>query len=94
MAQEPHPAAAAAMTIAVTVPALYTFFLPGLHEVHEHPVDRVRAGQVKGSVVTLVLGAAAAVATRSPWPALAAVAVGGLVVWQYETHRRPSTEEG
>ena len=88
------PAVAVTMTVACTIPGLFTFFCPSVPDVKGHPVHEVRLGQSKGVACSLVLGAVGSLATKTPWPLLGAILIAALVVWQYEHEHRKSGETG
>ena len=84
MAQEFSPSAAASLTVACTVPGLFTFFCPPLPNVAGADRSELKLGQAKAAAASLVLGAAGSAFSKSPWPFLATLALVGLIVWQYE----------
>jgi hypothetical protein len=93
MAREISPSAAASLTVACTVPGLFTFFCPALPNVGGADRSELKLGQAKAAAASLVLGAAGSAFARSPWPFLATLALVALIIWQYEAeHARKRGE--
>lgn len=84
------PPAELLMSISVAggVMAIYGLLCPALLDAARADSDRVDYQQSKALVASLVLGAAGACATRSPWPLLIAVAAVTLVSREYGVNRR------
>lgn len=93
MASQLGPSAAATLTVACSVPGLFTFFCPSLPNVGGTDKSELKLGQAKAAAASLVLGAAGSAFSKSPWPFLASLTLVALVVWQYEVeHTRKQGE--
>lgn len=90
MAEQMPASATAALTVACSVPGLFTFFCPPVSNISSATVEKVRLGQAKAAVCSLVLGAAGSAVSKSPWPFLAALAIVAVVIWQYESEHKQS----
>ena len=84
MSEAPSAEATMAITMLASVPGVFAFFLPDPLGARDHDERHVRMQQVKGSVASLGLGAVGSAVTRTPWPFLLAVALTGLMLWEYQ----------
>ena len=84
MSATPSAEATMAITVLCSVPGVFAFFLPDPLGARSHDPQHLRLQQAKGAVASLGLGAAGSAITRTPWPFLLAVALAGLMMWEYE----------
>lgn len=91
MSEPLQPAPLAALAVATAVPGLFGFFCPDVLGVREHPPELVHQQQTKAAAASLILGAAGSALSRTPWPFLIALALTGLLIWEYEAARERTT---
>lgn len=90
--------AVAGLTITTATLALSLFdrCLPPVHTVADRPptdayVHQVQSTCLRAAPVALGLGVGAALVARTPWPAVAAVAVVAWMWWTYDSAARSGT---
>lgn len=84
MPQQPSVETTMAITVLASVPGVFAFFLPDPLSGQAQDNDRLRLQQAKGTVASLALGAIGSAVTRTPWPFLLALALTGLMMWEYQ----------
>ncbi len=88
MSERPlQPAPLAVLGVVTSVPGLFGFFCPDVLNQGSAP-ELVHQQQVKATVASLLLGAAGSALSKTPWPFLVALAMCGILIWEYETMRR------
>ena len=88
MSDGPSPDAMVALSIGTAIPGLWGFFCPGPLDQDSHDEKTVRLQQAKAGVASLGLGAVASGIAKKPWPFLVAVALVGVLMWEYEANRK------
>lgn len=73
-----------AITVLCSVPGVFAFFLPDPLGARDHDPQHLRMQQAKGAVASLGLGAVGSAVTKTPWPFLLALALTGLMMWEYQ----------
>ena len=81
---QPSAEGTMAITVLCAVPGVFAFFLPDPLGARSHDREHVRLQQAKGTVASLALGAAGSAVTKTPWPFLLAIALTGLMMWEYQ----------
>lgn len=91
MSDGPSQDALVALSIGTAIPGLWGFFCPGPTEQGQHDVQTVRVQQAKAGVASVGLGVIGSMIVRKPWPFVIAVALVGLLMAEYASHRRPAS---
>ena len=86
--QGPSQDAMVALSIGTAVPGLWGFFCPSPTDQDGHDKETIRVQQAKAGAASLAVGFAGTVICHKPWPFLVALALVGLLLWEYESHRK------